>query len=72
MMLRIVGFLLLFLSIAHADAVMPADIDVVDGDTIDALGKRVRLVGFDAPELGGGKPGAASFPRGPIAGYRGS
>jgi endonuclease YncB( thermonuclease family) len=24
----------------------------VDGDTIDALGKRIRLVGFDAPELG--------------------
>jgi endonuclease YncB( thermonuclease family) len=53
MMLRIVGFLLLFLSIAHADAVKPADIYVVDGDTIEALGKRIRLVGFDAPELGG-------------------
>jgi endonuclease YncB( thermonuclease family) len=31
----------------------PADIYVVDGDTIEALGKRIRLVGFDAPELGG-------------------
>jgi endonuclease YncB( thermonuclease family) len=35
-----------------ADAIKPADIHVVDGDTIDALGKRIRLVGFDAPELG--------------------
>jgi endonuclease YncB( thermonuclease family) len=25
----------------------------LDGDTIEALGKRIRLVGFDAPELGG-------------------
>jgi endonuclease YncB( thermonuclease family) len=33
--------------------VKPADICVVDGDTIEALGKRIRLVGFDAPELGG-------------------
>jgi endonuclease YncB( thermonuclease family) len=53
MLLRIVGFLLLFLSIAHPDAVKPADIYVVHGDTIEALGKRIRLVGFDAPELGG-------------------
>jgi endonuclease YncB( thermonuclease family) len=45
--------LLLLASIAHADAVKPADIYVVDGDTIEALGKRIRLVGFDAPELGG-------------------
>jgi endonuclease YncB( thermonuclease family) len=45
--------LLLLASIAHADAVKPADIYVVDGDTIGALGKRIRLVGFDAPELGG-------------------
>jgi endonuclease YncB( thermonuclease family) len=29
-----------------------SDIYVVDGDTIEALGKRIRLVGFDAPELG--------------------
>jgi endonuclease YncB( thermonuclease family) len=45
--------LLLLASVAHADAVKPADIYVVDGDTIEALGKRIRLVGFDAPELGG-------------------
>jgi hypothetical protein len=30
----------------------PSGIYVGDGDTIDALGKRIRLVGFDAPELG--------------------
>jgi endonuclease YncB( thermonuclease family) len=45
--------LLLLASVAHADPVKPADIYVVDGDTIGALGKRIRLVGFDAPELGG-------------------
>jgi endonuclease YncB( thermonuclease family) len=39
-------------SCALADAVKPTDIHVIDGDTIDALGKRTRLVGFDAPELG--------------------
>jgi endonuclease YncB( thermonuclease family) len=43
---------LLLVSIAHADPVKPADIHVIDSDTIDALGKRIRLVGFDAPELG--------------------
>lgn len=26
---------------------------LVDGDTITVHGKRIRLVGFDAPELGG-------------------
>jgi endonuclease YncB( thermonuclease family) len=41
--------LLLLASVAYADAVKPADIYVVDGDTIEALGKRIRLVGFDAP-----------------------
>jgi endonuclease YncB( thermonuclease family) len=35
-----------------ADAVTASSIDVIDGDTIEALGKRIRLVGFDAPELG--------------------
>jgi endonuclease YncB( thermonuclease family) len=38
--------------VAAADPMKPSDIYVVDGDTIDALGKRIRLVGFDAPELG--------------------
>ena len=30
----------------------PSDISVVDGDTIRARGRTVRLVGFDAPETG--------------------
>jgi endonuclease YncB( thermonuclease family) len=53
--MRAIGLVLilpLLASIAHADAAKPADIYVVDGDTIEALGKRIRLVGFDAPELG--------------------
>jgi len=41
------------LSCAIADPVAPADVYVVDGDTITVHGKRIRLVGFDAPELGG-------------------
>jgi endonuclease YncB( thermonuclease family) len=52
--MRAAALMLMFLaSVAHANAVKPADIYVVDGDTIEALGKRIRLVGFDAPELGG-------------------
>jgi endonuclease YncB( thermonuclease family) len=35
-----------------ADPAKPSDIHVIDGDTIEALGKRIRLVGFDTPELG--------------------
>jgi endonuclease YncB( thermonuclease family) len=51
------GLLLLIALIAQfhpasADAVAASDIYVIDGDTIEALGKRIRLVGFDAPELG--------------------
>jgi hypothetical protein len=47
--MRALGLMLLLLAtIARADAVKPADIHVVDGDTIEALGKRIRLVGFDA------------------------
>ena len=30
----------------------PSDIAVIDGDTISALGRVVRLAGFDAPETG--------------------
>jgi endonuclease YncB( thermonuclease family) len=37
---------------ASADAVTASNIYVIDGDTIEALGKRVHLIGFDAPELG--------------------
>ncbi len=47
-----IGLLLLSPCLVSADAIKPADIYVIDGDTIDALGKRIRLVGFDAPELG--------------------
>jgi endonuclease YncB( thermonuclease family) len=51
--MRAIGLiLLLFSSVACADAIRPSNIYVVDGDTIDALSKRIRLVGFDAPELG--------------------
>src|ERR1700722_17854526 len=51
--MRAIGLiLLLFSSVACADAIRPSHIYVVDGDTIEALGKRIRLVGFDAPELG--------------------
>jgi endonuclease YncB( thermonuclease family) len=38
--------------LASADPVKQADIRIVDGDTIEALGKRIRLGGFDALELG--------------------
>jgi len=53
--MRLFGFaLLLSLTVlAHAEPVAPSDIYVVDGDTIKVEGKTVRLVGFDAPELGG-------------------
>jgi endonuclease YncB( thermonuclease family) len=37
---------------ALADAVRASDIYVVDGDTIEFQGKRIRLIDFDAPELG--------------------
>lgn len=34
------------------EPIAPGAIDVVDGDTIRAHGRSVRLVGFDAPESG--------------------
>ena len=36
----------------NPDAISPREITVVDGDTIQARGRTVRLVGFDAPESG--------------------
>jgi len=45
--------LLLISSAVHADPMKAGDIYVIDGDTIDVHGQRIRLVGFDAPELGG-------------------
>ena len=56
-MLSLLIFVLLVLSAvgqittANAYAVNAGDVHVIDGDTIDAVGKRIRLVGFDAPEL---------------------
>ena len=32
-------------------AVIPADLRVIDGDTLSWRGERVRLVGFDTPEI---------------------
>jgi len=40
---------LLVCAVAHSD---PTDIYVIEGDTIAVHGKTIRLVGFDAPELG--------------------
>ena len=38
---------------ASSDPIAAPDIYVIDGDTIDVHGQRIRLVGFDTPELGG-------------------
>jgi endonuclease YncB( thermonuclease family) len=56
---------------SKADAVKAGDIYVIDWDTIDAFGKRIRLVGFDAPELGDRAPTAASGGCSPPAPHRG-
>ena len=45
--------LLLLAATAHADPLASEDIYVIDGDTIALHGRRIRVVGFDAPELGG-------------------
>jgi len=37
---------------SNAEAISPSEITVIDGDTIRARGRTVRLVGFDAPESG--------------------
>jgi endonuclease YncB( thermonuclease family) len=50
--MRTIGLLLLLVTLAHADALKPVDIYVADGDTIEVHGKRIRLIGFNAPELG--------------------
>jgi endonuclease YncB( thermonuclease family) len=47
-----VGFLAPLFGIATADPIAPGAIEVIDGDTIRAHGRTVRLVGFDAPESG--------------------
>ena len=47
-----VGFLAPLFGIATADPIAPGAIEVIDGDTIRANGRTVRLVGFDTPEIG--------------------
>ena len=37
---------------SSAEAISPSEITVIDGDTIRARGRTIRLVGFDAPESG--------------------
>lgn len=39
-------------SAESGDAINPFEITVIDGDTIRARGRTVRLIGFDAPESG--------------------
>jgi len=47
------GLLVLTLAApALAEPIEPAAVRVIDGDTIEAAGAVVRLVGFDAPETG--------------------
>lgn len=36
---------------AHAEAIAPTEIKVVDGDTIRARGSSYRMVGYDTPEV---------------------
>jgi endonuclease YncB( thermonuclease family) len=52
--LRFFAILMLIATLASgaAEPIAPGAIDVIDGDTIRAHGRLVRLVGFDAPESG--------------------
>jgi endonuclease YncB( thermonuclease family) len=43
--------LLIPAGLAHSEPLNSAEVYVIDGDTIAVLGKTIRLVGFDAPEL---------------------
>ena len=43
---------MLAVTAAHAEPIAPQDIYVLDGNAIDMHGRRVRLMGFDAPEEG--------------------
>jgi endonuclease YncB( thermonuclease family) len=44
--------LLLAVTALHAEPIASQDIYVLDGNTIDMHGQRIRLMGFDAPEEG--------------------
>jgi endonuclease YncB( thermonuclease family) len=35
---------------AIAEPISPSAVQVLDGDTVQANGRRIRLVGFDTPE----------------------
>jgi len=50
----IAGLILLVILVdaGPAEPIGPGAIEVIDGDTIRAHGRTVRLVGFDAPEAG--------------------
>jgi endonuclease YncB( thermonuclease family) len=50
MNLRFAFVLSFIVSIANAAPIEPAQIEVLDGDTIRIAGETFRLVGFDAPE----------------------
>ena len=52
----LIGVLLLIPATALADITGPAR--VIDGDTIEVQGERIRLHGIDAPEGHDGKCGA--------------
>jgi endonuclease YncB( thermonuclease family) len=47
-----IPMLLVTIAIGAAEPITSGGIDVIDGDTIRAHGRSVRLVGFDAPESG--------------------
>src|SRR5437588_8011610 len=53
-MTRAAAILILIATVAasFAEPIAPGAIEVIDGDTIRAHGRSVRLVGFDAPESG--------------------
>jgi len=50
-MSRTFAILLLSTLAVHAEPITPAEITVVDGDTIDARGVRFRMIGYDTPEV---------------------
>jgi endonuclease YncB( thermonuclease family) len=54
-MIRTIAGLVCFVTLvgsSAAEPIAPGAIEVIDGDTIRADGRTVRLVGFDAPEAG--------------------